>query len=81
MKNSIKIADKLYSDYLDSFGETVPNPNGKKPLKLTKQRFAGLYGFDTWRDFKVLIESNEPVRIAEHVAAYGVDIKCHTTPH
>lgn len=81
MKNSIKIADKLYSDYLDSFGETVPNPNGKKPLKLTKQRFAGLYGFDTWRDFKVLIESNEPVRIAEHVAAYGVDIKRHTTPH
>lgn len=80
MKRKPKFAEKLYSDYLDAFGETVPNPNGKKPLKLTKQRFAGLYGFDTWRDFKELVESNEPGDIAEHVATLDADIKRHTTP-
>ena len=80
MKRNTKTADKLYYDYLGSFGETVPNPNGCKPLKLTKKRFASLYGFDTWRDFKELIESSEPDEIAEQLATCGSDIKSHTTP-
>ena len=80
MKIKPKFAEKLYSEYLDEFGETVPHPNGKKPLKLTKQRFAGLYGFDTWRDLKELIETNNPGEMAEHVSTLDADIKRHTTP-
>ncbi|MEF1340909.1 hypothetical protein REH81_29780, partial [Vibrio rotiferianus] len=64
-----ELAEQTFNQYLAEYGDTIPNPNGGKPLKLTKQRFASMWGFDYWRDYRAFIETNETAAISEHAAS------------
>ncbi|MFZ3397678.1 hypothetical protein LCS82_09545 [Vibrio harveyi] len=69
MISKYELAEQTFNHYLAEYGDTIPNPNGVKPLKLTKQRFASMWGFDYWRDYRAFIETNETAAISEHAAS------------